>query len=205
MNSNDTGYSLHVRKPKVTTNGEKTIGVSLRKTNSVNYAPMLDSALEDSDEPKKNMSNKIRPKLDGPSTAVLNAHTQIQNKRQKNFETKPVIILPVRNLQTAEPGTRAANVETSIPMETSTPVETTPSNNSETESYVNTESESENKKPVNGTLVMKTVGIVRRKKKRKARCKICGNSCNNVKELNQHHKDTHDIVFCPDCNKAFST
>ena len=179
--------------------------MSLRKTNSVNYAPMLDSASEDSDEPKKNTSNKIRSKLDGPSTAVLNAHAQIQNKRQKNFETKPVPILPVQNLQTAEPDTGAANVETSIPVETSTPVETTPSNNSETESYVNTESESENKKPVNRTLVKKTVGIVRRKKKRKAHCKICGNSCNNVKELNQHHKDTHDIVFCPDCNKAFST
>ena len=175
VNSNNTGYSLRVRKPKVTTNGEKTIGVSLRKTNSMNYAPMLDSASEDSDEPKKNMSNKIRPKLDGPSTAVLNAHTQIQNKRQKNFETKPVPILPVRNLQTAEPDTGAANVETSILVETSTPVEMTPSNNSETESYVNTESESENKKPENGTLVMKTVGIVRRKKKRKAHCKICGN------------------------------
>ena len=133
MNSNNTGYSLCVRKSKVTTNREKIISVSLRKTNSVNYAPMLDSASEDSDEPKKNTSNKIRPKLDGPSTAVLNAHTQIQNKRKKNFETKLVPILPVRNLQTAEPGTGAANVETSIPVETSTPVETTPSNNSETE------------------------------------------------------------------------
>ena len=30
---------------------EKTISVSLRKTNSVNYAPMLDSASEESDEP----------------------------------------------------------------------------------------------------------------------------------------------------------
>ena len=205
LNSNDTGYSLRVRKSKVTANREKNISVSLRKTNSVNYAPMLDSASEESDEPKKNTSNKTRPKPDGPSTAVLNAHAQIQNNRQKNFETKPVPILSVRNLQTGEPDTGAANVETSIPVETSTPVETTPSNGSETELYANTESESENKKPVNGTLVMKTVGIVRHKKKRKARCKICGNSCKNVKELNQHHRDTHDIVFCPDCNKAFST
>ena len=157
MNSNNTGYSLHDRKPKVTTNREKTISVSLRKTNSVNYAPMLDSASEESDEPKKNTPNKTRPKPDGPSTAVLNA--QIQNKRQKNFETKPVPILPVRNLQTGEPETGAANVETPNPVETSTPVETTP-NDSETELYVNTESESENKKPVNRTLVMKTVGIV---------------------------------------------
>ena len=202
---NDTGYSLCDRKPKVSANREKTISVSLRKTKSVDYAPMLDSASEESDEPKKNTPNKTRPKPDGPSTAVLNAHAQIQNKRQKNFETKPVPILPVRNLQTGEPEIGVANVETPSPVEPSTPVETTPTNDSETESYVNTESESENKKPVNGTLVMKTVGIVRRKKKRKAHCKICGNSCKDVKELNQHHRDTHDIVFCPDCNKAFST
>ena len=26
-----------------------------------------------------------------------------------------------------------------------------------------------------------------------------------MKELNQHHKDTRDIVFCSDCDKAFST
>ena len=199
MNSNDTGYSLCERKPKVTVDRNNTISVSLRRTNSVNYAPMLDSASEESDEPKKNTQNKTRPKPDGPSTAVLNAHAQIQNKKQKTFETKPIPTLPVGNQQTGELETGTANVETS------TPVETTPANNSETESYGNTESESENKKPVNGTLVMKTVGIVRRKKKRKARCKICGNSCKNVKELNQHHWDTHNIVFCPDCNKAFST
>ena len=51
MNSNDPRYSLRDRKPKVTANRGKTISVSLRKTNSVNYAPMLDSASEESDEP----------------------------------------------------------------------------------------------------------------------------------------------------------
>ena len=88
---------------------------------------------------------------------------------------------------------------------TDPPVEMTHTDDSETEGYVNLESEAEDKQPVIGTLVMKTVGIVKRKKKRKAHCKICGNSCKNVKELNQHHRDTHDIEFCPDCNKAFST
>ena len=77
MNSNDTGYSLHERKPKVTVDRNNTISVSLRRTNSVNYAPMLDSASEESDEPKKNTPNKTRPKPDGPSTAVLNVHAQI--------------------------------------------------------------------------------------------------------------------------------
>ena len=82
-NSNDTGYSLHDRKPKVTVDRDNTISVSLRRTNSVNYAPMLDSASEECDEPKKNTPNKTRPKPDSPSTAVLNAHAQIQNKRHK--------------------------------------------------------------------------------------------------------------------------
>ena len=58
---------------------------------------MLDSASEESDEPKKNTPNKTRPKPDGPSTAVLNAHAQIQNKMLKIFETKPIPTLPVRN------------------------------------------------------------------------------------------------------------
>ena len=66
---------------------------------------MLDSASEESDKPKKNTANRTRLKPDGKSTAVLNAHAQIQNKRQKNFETKPVPILPVQNLQTGEPET----------------------------------------------------------------------------------------------------
>ena len=152
------------------------------------------------DGAKKTTPIKKRPKLDGPSTAVICAHAHIQNKQQKNFATKPVPVMPVQNPSKAGTNTLAVNVETSDP-----PVEMTPSNDSETEGYANTDSESENKQPVIGTLVMKTVGIVKCKKKRKACCKICGNSCNNVKELNQHHKDTHDIVFCLDCNKAFST
>ena len=108
--------------------------------------------------------------------------------------------MPIRNPTKVRIDTLAVNVETSDP-----PVEMTPSNDSETDGYINTDLESENKQPVMGTLRMKTVGIVKRKKKRKAHCKICGYSCNNVKELNQHHKGTHDIVFCLDCNKAFST
>ena len=94
-NSNHTGYSLQDRKPKGTSRENKTISVSLRKTNSVDYAPMLDGASEDSDALKRNTSNKIRPKVDGPSTAMMRAHAQIQNNRQKNFKTKPVPVLPV--------------------------------------------------------------------------------------------------------------
>ena len=94
-NLNHTGYSLCDRKPKGTSREDKTISISLSKTNSVDYAPMLDSASDDSDVPKRNTSNKIRPKLDSPSTAMLCAHAQIQNNKEKNFETKPVPVLHV--------------------------------------------------------------------------------------------------------------
>ena len=108
--------------------------------------------------------------------------------------------MTIRNHSKDDSNTPAVHVETTVP-----PVETTHTDDSEREGYVNSELEAEDKQPVIRTLVMKTVGIVKRKKKRKAHCKICGNSCKNVKELNQHHRDTHDIEFCPDCNKAFST
>lgn len=72
--SNDTGYSLHARKPKVTANS-----LSPRKINSVNHAPMPDIDADDSDGIKKTTPNKIRPKLDSPSTAVIHAHIQIKN------------------------------------------------------------------------------------------------------------------------------
>ena len=108
--SENTVYSLHVRKPKVTANG-----LSLRKTNSVNYAPMLDSDADDSDGVKKTTPIKIRPKLDGPSTAGIHAHAHIQKKWQKNFATKPVPVMLVRNPSKAGTDTLAVNVETSDP------------------------------------------------------------------------------------------
>ena len=52
---------------------------SLRKTNHVNYAPMLDSDANDSDDTTKPITSKPRPKLDGPSPAVIQAHAQIQH------------------------------------------------------------------------------------------------------------------------------
>ena len=61
-------------------------------------------------------------------------HGHIQNKQQKNFATKPVPVMPVRNPSKAGTKTLAVNVETSDP-----PVEMTPSNDSETEGYANTE------------------------------------------------------------------
>ena len=147
---NSNGYSLRERKPKTVSNG-----FSLRKTNAVNYAPMLDSDADDTDDVKKAAPNKIRPKLDGPSTAVIHAHAQIQNKKQKTFETKPIPVMPIRNHSKDGSNTPAGQVETDVP-----PVETTPTKNSETEGYANLDTKVEGQQPVIRTLVMKTVCIV---------------------------------------------
>ena len=93
---------------------------------------------------KLSTPNKIRPKLDGPSTAVIHAHAQ--DKRQKNFATKPIPVMPVRNRTNAGSKTSAGNVETA-----QSPVETTPTDDSETEGYVNCDTESEDKQPTIGT------------------------------------------------------
>ena len=94
--SNATGYSLHIRKPKPIAVAS---GISLRNKNNVNYAPMMDSDADDRDEDKKPTPNKIRPKLDLNlnSAAVLRAHAHMQRNRQKNFETKPIPVLPTQN------------------------------------------------------------------------------------------------------------
>ena len=62
------------------------------------------------------------------------------------------------------------------------------------------------KEKIIGTFVTKTIGIRKHKKDRKVvKCRLCGDSFANVKELNKHHRSDHDIQFCADCGKGFNT
>ena len=61
-----------------------------------------------------------------------------------------------------------------------------------------------NEKTIVGTFVTKTVGIRKHKKSHKAKCRLCDQSFENVKELNKHHCTDHDIQFCSDCGKGFN-
>ena len=132
-------------------------------TNIVNYAPMMASDEEEKDDDNKTKQNRIRPKPDGPSAVVFRDHATIQNKKQKGFETKPIPVLPVQNR--ANNKTETENTGNTVPdkdEKSAPPVETAPANDSDTEGYENFETEIENKQPVIGTLVMKTVGIVKK-------------------------------------------
>ena len=63
----------------------------------------------------------------------------------------------------------------------------------------------EPKEKIIGTFVAKTIEIRKHKKDRKVKCRLCGDSFANVKELNKHHYSDHDIQFCVDCGKGFNT
>ena len=116
---------------------------------------------------------------------VLRAHEAInKNNKPKNFHTKPVTAKPSKkspvDIEEAENDQNIINAKTE-PVETDT------------------------KEKIIGTFVTKTIGIRKHKKDRKVKCRLCGDSFANVKELNKHHRSDHDIQFCADCGKGFNT
>ena len=128
---------------------------------------------------------------------VLRAHETInRNNKTKEFYTKPVTSGPRRNesnknSENEENNQNFTNVKTE-------PVET----NKETKSGTGNV---ETNEKVIGTFVTKIVGIKKHKKERRAKCRLCGESFKNVKELNEHHQTDHDIQFCAECGKGFNT
>ena len=59
--------------------------------------------------------------------------------------------------------------------------------------------------PVKGTLVTCSFELKKYKRPQRFKCKISGESATSVKDLNVHHHLTHDLQFCDDCGKGFST
>ena len=188
----DSGYTLRKHKTKA-----DITGILLRSKKSVDYTPMMQSDVEEEDDAPPRKQNKIRPHPNGPSPMVLQAHETInKNNKSKKFHTKPVTAKPSRkpplNTDEAENDQNTTNAKTE-------PVETDNTEDAETEP-VGTES----KEKIIRTFVTKTIGIRKHKKERKAKCRICGDSFENVKELNKHHRIDHDIQFCPECGKGFN-
>ena len=58
---------------------------------------------------------------------------------------------------------------------------------------------------LNGSFKVTTHGVVKPKRLRNFKCKICDVVATSRKELNNHHKSTHDKVSCPHCNQVFNT
>ena len=47
-------------------------------------------------------------------------------------------------------------------------------------------------------------GLKRSKKPRKFGCKMCDKVCDSIHELSVHHQQTHNILYCDMCTKAFN-
>ena len=161
---------------------------------------MMLSDAEEEDDALPRKQNKIRPHPTGPSPMVLRAHKPINKNNKpkpKNFHTKPVTARP--SGKSSLERDKAENDQKSITDKTDS-VETDNIEDAETEP-----AGTDTKENIIGTFVTKTIGIRKHKKERKAKCRICGDSFENVKELNKHHHIDHNIQFCLECGKGFNT
>ena len=55
-----------------------------------------------------------------------------------------------------------------------------------------------------GSLQVQTHGLMKPRKVRNFKCKLCDVVTTSRKDLNTHHKTTHDKVSCPNCNREFN-
>ena len=199
-------------------------GISLRNKKSVDYKPMLDSAVKRELPEFRRRKVKPRPCVSGPSSCRIRANALIRQAKRKQFQTKPVT-----NKFPDQPSPPVTNEgvtdDTAKTLPTSDrPVETV-SNHSELAYHVETDGSltedyeapdqvvptdsvdrSKNEKEQTYTVSIKSYVLKKKNKKlRKVRCKICNASCEGVKSLNEHHRSEHDIQFCSDCGKGFAT
>ena len=187
------GYSLRKRKSKA-----DITGVSLQRKVNIDYMSMMQNDAEEEVDEHRWKQSKIRPHPSGPSPMVLRAHEAItNNNKTKNFHTKPVTARPIRR-PLVNTKKEVENNQNTINMKPE-PVEMDKADDTETEP-VGTDT----KERVIGTFMTKTVGIRKHKKERKAKCRLCGESFGNVKELNKHHHSDHYIQFCSECGKGFN-
>ena len=191
--------------------------ISLRGLKSVDYTSILTSDLDSEVEIDKKKPKKYRPRVSGPSTL-----RQLANKHSKLFKTHhtktPTHSYPIRGYkQPAKTSTESSvsplpvGTDNSVDTESS-PVEPTDSPKqvemADTTEYVETDDSAlhvETGSIVKGKLVTRSFELKKYKRPRRFKCKICGELTTSVKDLNAHHRSTHDVQFCDECGKGFST
>ena len=75
----------------------------------------------------------------------------------------------------------------------------------ETDSYTDTQEPVPIPASPKGSLNVKTHGLIKQKKLRNFKCKLCEHVTTSHKKLNNHHKADHDKVACPKCDRTFNT
>ena len=191
--------------------------MSLRGCKGVDYTPMLTSDLDSEVETDRKKSKNYRPHASGPSTLrqQANKHSRLS---KTDHTTTPIHSYPIRGYKqpvkapTETPGSPLP-VETDHSVDPeSSQVETTdspgPVETADSMEHVETEDSVphvETDSAVKGTLVTCSFKLKKYKRPQRFKCKICGESATSVKDLNAHHCSTHNVQFCDNCGKGFST
>ena len=81
------------------------------------------------------------------------------------------------------------------------PAASTPSANKNDAAIASTSSATINPK---GDFKTQSYGLKCSKKPRRFGCKMCDKICNSIHELSVHHQQSHNILYCDTCNKAFN-
>ena len=83
----------------------------------------------------------------------------------------------------------------------STPATPTLSTDNKEVAVVSTSSATTNPK---GDFKTQSYRLKRSKLPRRFGCKMCEKFCNSIHELSIHHQQSHNILYCDTCNKAFN-
>ena len=191
--------------------------ISLRCCKGVDYTPMLISDIDSEVETDRKKPKKYRPCASGPSTLRQKANKHSKLSKTDNTTT-PTHSYPIRGYN--EPIKASIDTPGSpLPVETdqgidpeSSQVETTDSPVQVGTAKLTEHVETDDSAPhvatsyqVKGTLVTCCFELKKYKRPQRFKCKICGESATSVKDLNAHHRSTHDVQFCDECGKGFST
>ena len=190
---------------------------SLRGHKGVDYTPMLTSDLDSEVETDRKKPKNYRPHASRPSTLRQRANKCSRLSKMDHTMT-PIHLYPIRGYKqpvkapTETPGSPLP-VETDHSVDPeSSQVEMTdlpgPVETADSMEHVETEDSvphGETDSPVKETLVTCSFKLKKYKRPQRFKCKICGESATSVKDLNAHHRSTHDVQFCDNCGKGFST
>ena len=156
-------------------------------SSNVSYEQEESPSSEDDKSPIAKKHTKLRPKKE-PSSARI---------KVDNFVKKPPSVTPLRrSARNIAPKPDATPDPALNP-----PAANNPHPNSTTEDNPNKDSVSTNPK---GDFKTQRFSLKCSKKPRKFRCKMCDKVCDSIHELSVHHQQSHNILYCDVCRKAFN-
>ena len=120
--------------------------------------------------------NKSAPQADGPTAARVHA--------QKTMTQSPPVRLPA--------------------LEVDKPVEPTVEAVLEQPPRVNNIKKDLPTPKGKGSFATRSFTLRKRKRQRKYGCKLCNEILDSARLLTKHHRDSHGILYCETCNKAFN-